>query len=316
MARRAPWTIIGSNNEFNVSTAAELMTAADLDWRVNLSEVQTVDGLEIKNRFATVKTDQSGNKSVLSVVGGRYQVIQNAEIFGCLDDVVGTGEARYASAGELGGGKVVWTVLELPEDVNVGNDEHKGYIVARSSHDGSTPFQITPIMQRLACTNGINLTMLHGKNNNKYYSMRHTENYKLNASEIRAALGLVRQDMAAYVDMSNVLSSLRFDDADFVAYAKAVFPLSAKIEYVSEELLSTGEKRLKTSTMRKRMNAWTVWTGETDTQHDLYNTKFGAFQAIVETVDHFSNNKNKQAERALLGTDTTIKQRALQLLGV
>jgi len=316
MSRRAPWTIIGSNNEYDVSTAGELITLADLDWRVNLSEVQTTEGLDIKNRFATVKTQSNGDQSVLAVVGSRYQVIQNAEIFSCLDDVVGTGEARYAAAGELGGGKVVWTVLELPEDVSVGNDEHTGYIVARSSHDGSTPFQMTPIMQRLACTNGINLTMLHGKKNNQYYSIRHTENYQLNANDIRLALNLVRQDMAAYVDMSNVLSSLRFDNTEFVSFAKALFPLPAKIEYVSDELLSAGEKRAKTAAMRKRTSAYSVWTNETDTQHNLSGTKFGAFQAIVETVDHFGNNKNKQAERALLGTDTTIKHRALQLLGV
>lgn len=316
MSRRAPWTVIGSKNEYNVSTANELITLANLDWRVNLSEVQTIDGLEIKNRFATVRTDQDGTQSVLSVVGGRYQVIQNAEIFSCLDDVVGRGEARYAAAGELGGGKVVWTVLELPEDVSVGNDEHTGYIVARSSHDGSTPFQMTPIMQRLACTNGINLTILHGKKNNQYYSIRHTNNYQLNVEDIRRALHLVREDMAAYVDMSNVLSSLRFDDSEFKLFVQNVFPLPAKIEFVPEEMLSTGEKRTKTAAIRKRTNAYSVWLGETDTQHNLRNTKFGAFQAIVETIDHFNNNKNKQAERALLGTDTNIKQRALQLLGV
>jgi phage/plasmid-like protein (TIGR03299 family) len=316
MTRRAPWTIVGNNNEYNVSTAAELITAADLDWRVNLSEVQTVEGLDIKNRFATVKTQSNGDQSVLAVVGSRYQVIQNAEIFSCLDDVVGTGQARYAAAGELGGGKVVWTVLELPEDVSVGNDEHTGYIVARTSHDGSTPFQMTPIMQRLACTNGINLSMLHGKKNDKYYSIRHTENYQLNTNDIRLALDLVRKDMSAYVEMSNVLSSLRFDDNQFISFAKALFPLPAKIEFASDVLLSASEKRAKTAALRKRTNAFTVWTGDTGTQENLYATKFGAFQAIVETVDHFSNNNNKQAERALLGTDTAIKHRALQLLGV
>lgn len=313
MARQAPWARIGTKNETQATTAVGLMSQAGLDWRVNLEEIETTSGLQINDRFATVKVN-GDDSTVLSVVGSRYNVIQNAEVFSCLDDVVGSGEARYAAAGELGGGKVVWTVLALPQDVNVGSDPHNAFILARSSHDGSTPFQITPIVQRLNCTNQINLMMFKGRATQQYYSIRHTTNSTINVNDVRLALNVVRENMNEYVDVSNWLVSQKMNDQEFSNFSKVVYPLSAKIEFSSDDLLSASEKRMRTAVLRNRQRAMTVWIGDTDTQHNIYGTKFGAFQAIVEVSDHYAKSKDKQAEKSLLGKDIVVKQRALELL--
>ena len=316
MTRQTPFSLIGKVNEYNVNTAAELMTQANLDWRVSLEDIQTIGGLEINSKYATVKTTVDGEQSVLSVVGGRYQVIQNAEIFSCLDGIVGTGETRYAAAGELGGGKVVWTVLELPDTVSVGGDQHGGYIVARSSHDGSTPFQMTPVLNRLSCTNQINLTMFNGKSKNKYYSIRHTTNNSVDVASVRAALGIIRQDISNYVDVSSWLRSISFDTNEFKLFIEKVYALPTKVEFAPVDMLNAAEKRMKTAVQKNRERAMLVWNNETGTQEEIFGTKFGAFQAIVEVADHFSKSADRQAEKTLLGKDTTVKAKALQLLGV
>lgn len=315
MSRRAPWTLIGHKNTYDVYSAEELLRRSNLDWTVSLQELQTTTGLNIKDRFATVKTTKSGDSTVLSVVGSRYQVIQNSEVFNCLDDIVSIGEASYTAAGELGNGKIVWTTLALPDNVSVKDDPHAAYIVARTSHDGSTPFQITPIVTRLNCTNQINLTMFNASKTNSYYSIRHTANGVINPDDIRKALGIVRNNIDIYADMSNVLQSIKFDDDQFKNFVKSVYPLPTKIELLDGDMLSASEKRVKTATLRNRRHAMLVWSNETGTQENISGTKFGAFQAIVEVADHFAKSDTKQAEKTILGKDIDIKNRALQLLG-
>lgn len=319
MSRRTAWTTIGEKNSAEVSSASEMMRLAGLDWTVTLNSVYTsglFDPINIDNRYATVRTNKDGSESVLSVVGGRYKVFQNSEIFSNLDTIVGNGHAKYAAAGELGGGKVVWTVLELPEDIKVGDDQHQGYIVARTSHDGSSPFQMTAIINRLSCTNQINATMMNGRRNGNYYSLRHTTNNDFSTADIFAQLSLMKDDIATYTNVSQWLRGYNMDNNEFINFIQAVYPMPSKFEIADKNLLSAGEKRSMTRILSNRSKALQVWNNETGTQENIYGTRFGAFQAVVEANDHLAKRTDKQAEKILLGTDGATKMRALSLLGV
>jgi len=319
MTRRNPFSLIGTTNSYEVTSAKELMQQAQLDWTVSLNEIYTAgsyDPILIEDRFATVRKDSNGAESVLSVVGTRYKVFQNEEIFSSLDGIVGAGDARYGAAGELKGGKVVWTLLELPENVNVGDDKHTGYILARTSHDGSTPFQLTPIMHRISCTNQINANMLSGKKKGLYYSIRHSIGNDIDLMDIKSTLNIIRKDMQEYVRVSTWLRGQEFTNEQFFNFTKRVFALPTKIEFAADEFLSVGEKRAKTRALLNRSNAVKVWLGDTETQDHLKNTKFGALQAIVEVSDHMQRNQTKQAEKIILGTDVKLKMKAFELLGV
>lgn len=314
-----PFTIISSKNETEVTSAQELMEASDLNWEVSLKPV-LVKGkdqwLEVPNRFATIRTKQDGKQDALSVVGSRYKVLQNADIFSCLDQVVGTGEARYGAAGELKDGNVVWTVLELPNNISVGDDKHSGYIIARTSHDGSTPFQMTPSVIRLGCTNQINAAMAAGRKSGIYYSVRHSTNSEIDYKQVKEAFKLMNDDIQKYVSVSSMLRSLKMADSEFVNFTKRVYPLPSKIEFSPYELLSAGEKTTKTRAISNRVNAIKVWSGATGTQDNILGTRYGAFQAIVEATDHYSKDYEKQVGKMILGTDLKVKSRALELLGV
>ena len=318
MSRNTAWKIIGEHNSTDVSSASEMMHLAGLDWNVSLNSIYTAglfDPINIDNRYATVRTNKDGSESVLSVVGGRYKVFQNSEIFSNLDTIVASGQAKYAAAGELGGGKVVWTVLELPENIHVGDDRHEGYIVARTSHDGSSPFQMSAVINRLSCTNQINATMMNGKKTGNYYSLRHTTNNEFKASDVMAQLSLINDDVSTYVQVSRWLRGMPMDNNEFINFIQAVYPMPSKFEIINKDLLSAGEKRSMTRILSNRSKALQVWNNETGTQENIYGTRFGAFQAIVEANDHLASNSNKRAEKILLGTDGDVKMRALTLLG-
>ena len=317
MANQNPFSIIGTHCEYEVNTAHDLMKQAKLDWGVTLEDIyiQSDDGVQVPDRYATVKWLE-GEAYPLAVVGSRYKVMQNSEIFSCLDDIVSNSDARYGAAGELKGGNVVWATIELPANISVGDDPHNAYVIARTSHDGSTPFQMTPVINRLNCTNQINAAMMSGKSRGIYYRVKHSPNSSINVNDIRHAFKIMNEDVHKYATVSSYLRSIEFSNEEFKNFIKRVYPLPSKIEFSPYEMLSAGERTSKTRTDRNRASAWNVWIGETDTQHNIKNTKFAAFQSIVEATDHFSKNYTKQAGKMILGTDIPIKSRALQLLGV
>jgi phage/plasmid-like protein (TIGR03299 family) len=293
------------------------MVKAGLDWKVTLENVfiNETDPIEVPDRYATVKWNE-GRIQPLAIVGSRYKVLQNDELFSCLDDIVNNSDARYGAAGELKGGNVVWATIELPANVTVGDDAHNAYVIARTSHDGSMPFQMTPVVNRLSCTNQINAAMMSGKAKGIYYRVKHSPNSTINVNDIRQAFKIMNEDIQKYATVSSYLRSIEFSNEEFKNFVKRVYPLPSKIEFSPYEMLSAGERTSKTRTERSRASALNVWIGETDTQHNIKNTKFGAFQAIVEATDHFSKDYSKQASKMILGTDIAVKSRALQLLGV
>ena len=317
MTRTNPYTIIGTHSEYEVNSAHDLMVKAGLDWKVTLENVfiNPTDPLEVPDRYATVKWTNA-TVEPLAVVGSRYKVLQNDEIFSCLDDIVNNSDARYGAAGELKGGNVVWATIELPANVTVGDDPHNAYVVARTSHDGSMPFQMTPVVNRLSCTNQINAAMMSGKAKGIYYRVKHSPNSSINPDDIRKAFKIMNEDVQKYATVSSFLRSIEFSNEEFKNFVKRVYPLPSKIEFSPFEMLSAGERTSKTRAERNRLNAIKVWTGDTNTQDNIRGTKFGAFQAIVEATDHFSKSYEKQASKMILGTDIAIKSRALQLLGV
>lgn len=317
--RRAPWQTISAKHTFEGTSARQIMQEAGLDWHVSLEDVyaHTDNGdIQVPNRFATVRNNNDGSASALSVVGSRYKILQNEEVFSSLDFLVDSGEARYASAGELAGGSVVWTVMELPESVVITNDPHAGYLLVRTSHDGSNAFQIAPIISRLSCTNQMNAAFAQAGKKNGLYSLKHTTNSKIDLSDIRKVINLTYKDFDTYSDMASVLISKSFTDMEFKNFSNRVYPLASKIEYSADDLLSPAEKRTRAAVMRNRNNAWNVWRNKTGTQENLYGTKFGALHAIIEVADHFSRNEEKTSSKVLLSKDGKYKQRALELLGV
>ena len=190
--RQNAFKIVGE--EVTATSARDAATQAGLDWQVSLSEVHTntltpngVNTLQVPNTFASVRTNNDGSQAVLGTVGGRYKVFQNDEMFSALDMLVDSGDARYAFAGEVKGGAQVYMVLELPKGVKIGNDEHACYLVARTSHDGSTALQIAPSIQRLRCTNQINGIF----SKSATYNLKHTTNAEFKIEDIKRIIGFL-----------------------------------------------------------------------------------------------------------------------------
>ena len=89
-----------------------------------------------------VRTNPTDNTQtdVLGVVGERYHVLQNEDLFSFGDNIL-DGGGRWETAGSIRGGRVVFGSMALERetvlDPNGVADKVKTYLLINTSHDGS-----------------------------------------------------------------------------------------------------------------------------------------------------------------------------------
>lgn len=304
---RAAWIKAGTAVE--ASSAAEVAQQAGLNWTVSLSDMHTSDFLHVPNKQAVIK--KADNKeSVIGVVGSKYKVFQNSEVFGSLDKLIDSGEARYAAAGEYDGGAKVWMLMSLPREMEVMGDPHAAFLLARTSHDGSSSVIVRPIIERLFCSNQIN-RIFKAKKKNHTYTLRHTANAQLSISDMRNLLDLTYTSVDEYTDLANELISRDATREHAVNYFKKVWPLPPTIELAPTELLSKGEKNAKSRALNARAKALAIYD-YSETQENIRNTQFGMWHAVVEYADHYSTQDASIS--IIAGRNDGIKMRALELI--
>ena len=314
---------VKSGTAVTATSARDVARQAGLDWSVSLHPMTasyTIPGageplqIAVRNKQAVVKTTPFGEVSNIGVVGNRYQVFQNGELFSALDTLIDSGEARYAAAGEYDGGAKVWMLLQLPIEMTVANDPHAAFILARTSHDGSSSVIIKPIIERLFCANQINKIY---RNNNKYtYTLKHTTNSKLNIEEVKYIMQMSYDSVNEYQTLANDLITKSVSRENALRYFKRVFPLPSIIEDTPHHLLSQGEKNQLSRALTARNIAQNIYENS-PTQENIRDTEFGLWQSIIEYADHGKQDKGTiTGVRAMSGGSDSLKIRALELLTV
>lgn len=318
---RSAWIKAGKAVE--ATSAKEVAEQAGLNWTVRtgrlLAEIQPLQidangvapqqTVEVEKKQAIIRED---NLNVIGVVGKNYKVFQNQEVFGSLDTLIDSGEARYTAAGEYDGGAKVWMLMALPREMEIIGDPHAAFLLAQTTHDGSGSVTIRPIIERLGCSNQIN-RVFKAKNKAHTYTLRHTSNAQLSISEMRNLLDLTYTSVDMYSNIANTLLQRDADRAKAIAFFKKVWALPAHIENAPIEMLSKGEKNARARANNARHKAMTIFT-ESETQENIRNTEFGLWQAVIEYADHHSVRDASIA--TIAGRNDGIKLRALELLSV
>ena len=295
----------------------EMLVAANLNnWNVRLADVEIPNTLTSDKNYFFVVRDNPTDKSqtdVLGVVGERYHVLQNEDLFSFGDTLL-DGGGRWETAGSIRGGRVVFGSLALERetilDPNGVADKVKTYLLINTSHDGSIAIQasITPV--RVVCANTLNLALggvgRKRKGVKQSFKIRHTQTANGKVQIAREALGLANAymdefDKMAHAMIQHEITAQQFNDIVLAAYPKP-----------------ESDKKI----------ALTKWTNKVDTINDIYTGEFngmiagsawGAFNALTERLDwHRSarGGNNEAMLAAASGFDATITAEKNRLLKV
>ena len=298
----SPWHGLGTRLE-NVATSQEALTAAYLNWTVECRPIYLGNGTPIPGHWATVRTDTA---EPLGVVGNLYTPIQNEEAFAFLDALLGEAAAMYHTAGSLRGGRKVWALAKLPQDlVVVPEDVVNKFLLLLNSHDGSTAMTCRFVTTRVVCENTLNAA-LRERGVTHQVAVRHTPNVRERVEEARRVLGISLKYFDVFGQRCQAMSAKQLNQKLLEAYFRAVIPLQAEGESEPSDHAKKVHEAL----------AYLFEEGRGNRLRPVRGTLWAAYNAVTEYVDHmrgFTRNGNLRAnweESALFGAGAEIKQRA------
>lgn len=310
--RLAAWDVLGTRLS-GVRGSIDAMKESDLaGWnvrKVDLSASEVTDTgvttLEVPDRWATVRTNPTtGGTEYLGVVGSHYQPIQNEEHATLLDAVIDTGDAQWVAAGASHGGKRTFMTMRLPDEVQIGGKDALGlYLVAFNSHDGSSSFKFAVTPVRVACTN-MQAAALKGAVSS--FSIRHTAGAGRELAEARRALDLTYKYVETFEAEAEALLAQRYTNAEFDKFAGTLFGIQ-------------DEGKASKRALANRDGMIALYR-DSDTLDGIRGTRWGAYQAATEFIDHVApvrgrNQALARATRSFDGASQRTKQAAFALLG-
>ena len=135
-------------------TPTEALAAAGLLWEVTTRKLyisQSEYAAPLDRFVANVRSDDG---SVLGVVSPDYIPVQNAVLATLADGILDCDHSiEIETAGSLNGGKRVWMLARLPQQVVGELDTQVPYLFISNSHDGTRSLDIRLTCVRVVCAN-------------------------------------------------------------------------------------------------------------------------------------------------------------------
>ena len=278
--RKPAWHNLGQIAQEEMTTE-EIMKMANLnDWNVRgvgfeefLADTPVSDStgkqLIVRNRPGATEDDDK-RFDVLGVVGGRYGIVQNEELFEFGTALLGD-KARWETAGSIKKGTTVFGTLALELetviDENGVADKVNNYLMLSTTHDGSGPMfaGITPV--RVVCANTYNCAIGSLSNTVK---IRHTRNIQNRMAEAARVMEYSVKYTERFAETAKQLFETPVTNQEFEALVTSFYADQAESE------TKAGITRWE----NKYDNIMDLWNGPT--QNGIKNTAWGAFGALTE----------------------------------
>jgi phage/plasmid-like protein (TIGR03299 family) len=292
----------------NVTTEVMLKSAKLNDWNVNLELIEK-DGYNfVSESYMVTRTNPFGQGTdVLSVVGDRYKVVQNEELFAFGDGIL-DGGASWESAGSIKNGRVVFGSLVVPRefilDEQGANDKTTTYLLVHTSHDGSTAVQanITPV--RVVCQNTLNMALSGSKQS---FKIRHTSTVDGRIAAAREALGLTFAHMDSFETMARELFESTITNVQFSKIVETLYP---KPEDTANKVAITRYDN--------KIGLIQDLYLQSPTNANIKGTAWGALNALTERLDYYraKRGSNESLIAGASGFDPVVNAEKARILSV
>jgi phage/plasmid-like protein (TIGR03299 family) len=311
--RCAPWRAIATwvNHNRDDVSAADAITAAGLDWRVEHTPLTTtvltpvgVTTVTLDDKVSTTRVNADGTAVPLGITSPTYTIVQNPDIADLVDGITYEAGATIDSAGMVRNGKRVVIAARMPETVMVGGqDAVDTFLVITNGHDGTHGLTCEVKHLRLQCTNGMTAWgRMAG------ITLRHTSRMEARVDDIRRTLRIAYNEGTRFQHWADELLAQSVTNSEFDAIVRAAFPVD-----------DDATDRTRRSVDRTRTAVWDIYRG--DTQANIHGTAWGAYQAFVEYAEWAQpvraagvDRDVARGERFLLGGSQRVADRALAII--
>ena len=267
----------------------------------------TFDGpkLVLAEHFVTVREDTGAG---LGVVGARYEVLQNRDMFEFLQDLVARYDVVWESAGALRDGRKVFVSMRLPNTVTIDaagiNDQIIPFIAGINSHDGSSQAHVVVTPWRPVCGNTERFAV---RDAHTRWGVRHTRNARDRIAEARRTLGLSVKYFDNWATEQELLAQTDLAIDTFREVANDLWP--APEEGAPKRTVTGHTKRLDTLTELYHTN--TARLGRTAYAGERAITEYADWKAAIRPTGNLrGKNLAARATAAMEGTQDELKSKA------
>jgi len=294
----------------------EMLQATGLDFTVSKVPLEGVLGSElgdtriaIPEHVAMIRDD---TRVPLGVVGHKYQPVQNAEVFGLLDDLVRDGSMIYESAGTLRGGRNVWAQARVNVFEPVSGDPVGLYIFLFTAHDGSSTIKGFCGSKRFVCMNMMRLMEMEAKGGGGFFSIRHTATAQDRLNQAMKIFETATRRFLAFEEFAKRLASFPMNLTTWRKFLDELIPVPEEdgrskslIEGQHENLTALFESGRGQEIAGVRGTGWAALNALTEyTTHE--RTTRGANDGI---------RAERRFEANMMGSGASFTQGGIRLLG-
>lgn len=277
-----PWHRLGTVLKQPPATAADAITAANLNWRVEKKQLYIgAEGRPFPREFAMVREDRwerGEPEAVFGQVGEEYEPLQNTDAFQFFDPTIRKKEACYESAGALYHGKCVWVMAKLREDIEVvAGDSVERYLLLTHRHDGTGSIQVKFTPVRVVCQNTLNQALSEGPG----FRMVHTKSVYARLDKAAEALSHVIAQSIKVGEAFRRMAEVTLNTECLEEYLKEVFPEPTPTE--DQNLY----RRTKARIERNRDRSRELWeAGKGNELPNVRGTLWAAYNGVAEFADY------------------------------
>lgn len=283
--REPAWHNLGTVFQSELTTKEMLDEAYLSNWNVRLEDVIIPDGYRnSRNNYFVVRTSPfDGANDILGIVGERYSVLQNEDLFAFADNIL-DGGGIWETAGAIRGGRVVFGSMSMDREVvldpNGVSDKVSSYLLVHTSHDGTVSVQanVTPI--RVVCQNTLNLALAGCKNS---FRIRHTQTIHGRVEQARKTLDVFHSYMDRFEATAGTLFAKPLNEKQVDDVIRMAYPVP---DPTKKGAMTKWENKVETIR--------SIYDGETST--GIRGTAWGLLNAMTERIDWYRSARNENSE--------------------
>ena len=253
----------------------------------------------IPRQYAVVRED---NAEILGVVGDKYTPLQNRAAYRFLEAIMGQGTLDYETAGSLMGGRKIWILAKLREDLQpIDGVRLSPYVLLASSHDGSSSIRVRFTTVNVVCNNTLTAAL---SDKQVEFSVRHTAGATGDSivEQAQRVLSLARNAFGTLTAEASQLARLSMSDEDFSAFAHVL--VAPKPADADEDWKPSGRAR---NTIEFLQKAFRESPGVD--QAPVAGTGWAALQAVTFFTTHAVTSRVTSARQDLSAERTPDLQR-------
>lgn len=336
--REKPWHGIGDVLEDDISVddarskylvwcASKTPLAAEV-----LGDNGVIEYKPVPNKFGILRED---TKTVLGVVGSKYNIYQNSDMWDFIHEYCRISGMQLETAGSLKGGQYTWVLLRGSEFEIIKGDPINKFFLFRNSFTGVVPVSVLFTNVRVVCNNTLNMALKSAQN---IYNVRHYHNVVEQVAEIEKALGVHNVYQTKTCEILSILAARQMNETAMKQVLEdTIFPVPdiavndinvpdttgkvVPIDMLKRRELVEKQRMLKIKRDRKVTQVLNlVDYGAGSDIPGVKGTAYGLFQALVEWVDHdkvvrasIHDDNSSRFENAMY-TSIDFKSNALQYI--